>query len=192
VTADVARAPLAHRAADLASLARITDGALTAVEVPLLAQVDVRADPADAAAAGVSLPRDPNTSLRWERGFEPAVVLWLGPDEWLVTVAADGDAVARDLERRLAPVVHSVVDVSAGRAVVELGGTRRLDVLAMGCPLDLHPRAWRHSRCAQTLLGRAQVVLEERDDSTRVFVRPSFADYLVDWLADAARGLALP
>jgi sarcosine oxidase subunit gamma len=40
--------------------------------------------------------------------------------------------------------------------------------------------------CAQTLLARVPVILQERDLATRVFVRPSFAGYLVDWLLDAA------
>jgi hypothetical protein len=29
------------------------------------------------------------------------------------------------------------------------------------------------------------VILEERPDATRVYVRPSFGDYLVDWILDA-------
>ena len=37
--------------------------------------------------------------------------------------------------------------------------------------------------CAQTLLGHAQVILHQRDErTTRVFVRPSFAGYLIDRL----------
>jgi sarcosine oxidase, subunit gamma len=199
VTADGARAPLAHRAGDLASLAAIGAGSVEAAEVPSLSQVDVRVDPADAVAAGISLPLDPNTSAPWDAGAASAgapgrgdaVALWLGPDEWLVTAAGDGGAVADDLERRLAGVVHSVVEVSAARAVVELRGAGRFDLLSSGCPLDLHPRAWRAGRCAQTLVGRAQVVLEERGDATRLFVRPSFVDYLVDWLVDAAGGVGL-
>lgn len=40
--------------------------------------------------------------------------------------------------------------------------------------------------CAQTLLAKAQVILHERTDATRVFVRPSFAGYVLDWLVAAA------
>jgi sarcosine oxidase gamma subunit len=42
-------------------------------------------------------------------------------------------------------------------------------------------------RCAQTLVGRAQVLLHERDDATRLFVRPSFAGYLTDLLLEVRR-----
>jgi len=53
------------------------------------------------------------------------------------------------------------------------------------CPLDLDPRVWAAGRCAQTLLGRAQVILQERTETTGILVRPSFADYVVDVLREA-------
>jgi sarcosine oxidase subunit gamma len=80
-----------------------------------------------------------------------------------------------------------VVDVSANRVAIELTGSDRFDLLAHVCPLDLDPRVWATGRCAQTLLGRAQVVLQERSETTGILVRPSFADYVVDLLL-AVRG----
>jgi heterotetrameric sarcosine oxidase gamma subunit len=78
---------------------------------------------------------------------------------------------------------HAVVDVSANRAVIELHGPRRLAMLASACSLDLDPAGgWVPGVCAQTLLARAPVILQELSDATRVFVRPSFADYVVDRL----------
>jgi sarcosine oxidase, subunit gamma len=170
-----ARSPLADRARDLA--------ALGAVEVGFLAQVNLRADPELASARiAFALPPAPNT---WTptAGRE---ALWLGPDEWLV-VAEPGSAAAivEELERALEGLHHSVVDVSANRAVVELAGGDRMDLLARGCGLDLHPRSWREGMCAQTLLARIPVLLQERDHATRVFVRASFAHHLVDWLRNA-------
>jgi sarcosine oxidase subunit gamma len=81
---------------------------------------------------------------------------------------------------------HSIVDVSASRAVIELASPDRHDLLSSGCGLDLHHRAWRDGMCAQTLLARVPVILQERARETLVLVRPSFFDYLVDWFADAA------
>jgi sarcosine oxidase subunit gamma len=54
--------------------------------------------------------------------------------------------------------------------------------------IDLHPSAFRPGRCAQTLLGRAQVILQQVDETPtyHVLVRGSFAPYLAAWLADAA------
>jgi sarcosine oxidase subunit gamma len=166
-----ARSPLADRARDLA--------AVGAVEVRFPALVNLRADPALAARVTLELPLAPNT-WRMTGGRE---ALWLGPDEWLV-VAEPGSApsVLEELEGALDGAHHSVVDVSAERAVVDLAGDDRTELLTGGCGLDLHPRSWREGRCAQTLLARIPVLLQEREHATRVFVRASFADHLVDWL----------
>jgi sarcosine oxidase subunit gamma len=172
------RSPLAHREADLTTL--------EAVEVPFLAQIDVRCDPASAWRLG--FPTTPNTVL----GDETRGVLWLGPDEWLVIgLPGTETLIAAELEAALEGEHRSIVDVSASRAVIDLRGANRLDLLASGCGLDLDPRGgWLPGVCAQTLFARAQVILQEREDATRVFVRPSFADYLVDRLLAASAALS--
>jgi sarcosine oxidase, subunit gamma len=178
VTADpAASSPLAGRAGELA--------AAGAAEVAFPAQVSLRVDPAEAASVPFALPLAPNT---WRRGGGRES-LWLGPDEWLV-VAEPGaaQAVVEELERALDGLHHSVVDVSANRAVLELAGAARFELLTQGCRLDLHPRAWRGGSCAQTLLGRVPVLLQERDHATRVFVRASFAAHLADWLVAVGSG----
>jgi sarcosine oxidase subunit gamma len=59
-------------------------------------------------------------------------------------------------------------------------------VLAHGCALDLHPSVFPPGRCAQTLLARAQVILYRTEEQTfRLLVRASYADYLRAWLRDA-------
>jgi sarcosine oxidase subunit gamma len=74
--------------------------------------------------------------------------------------------------------------------VVELSGPRSRDLLAHGCALDLHPSAVPVGFCAQTLLAQAGVVLTVcADDTIRLFVRASFAEYVATWLLDAAADL---
>ena len=169
-----ARSPLADRAADLA--------AIGAVEIRFLTQVNLRVDPAAAARLGLAIPTVANT---WRRtGGREA--LWLGPDEWLVVDGPGAaSAIVEELERALNGLHHSVVDVSADRAVVQLVGDERRELLSRGCGLDLHPRSWRDGDCAQTLLARIPVLLQEREQATRVFVRASFSGHLVDWLLSA-------
>ena len=178
-----ARSPLAGRGEDLAGIAATTDGAVVVEHVPFLAQVDVRLDPEAVARSPVPLPTRPNTA--WEEGSRAA--LWLGPDEWVVLgPPATGPEIVAEFHRALEGVVHrSVVDVSANRVALELGGSRAKDVLAKGCGLDLDPRAWTAGRCAQTLLARVPVILQERADTTGVLIRPSYSNYLVDWLLEA-------
>jgi sarcosine oxidase subunit gamma len=181
---------MAERRSPLAALADALAGASSDAvalrEVPFLAQVNVRAD--DAAARALGLPLEPNTT----RADGERTTLWLGPDEWLV-VGPDGTAaaIADDLLQAASGWV-TTVDVSANRTAIELTGPRVRDLLAFGCSLDLHPRAFGPGRCAQTTLARAQVVLEARDaDTFRVHVRGSFAGYLATWLVDAVDGLSL-
>jgi sarcosine oxidase subunit gamma len=171
-----ARSALAGRTEALA--------AAGAREVAFLALLNLRLHPSLAARVPLALPPAPDT---WTAGGGREA-LWLGPDEWLL-VGAPGSAAATlaELEAALDGLHRSVVDVSANHAVVELAGGARLDLLAQGCGLDLHPRSWRPGGCAQTLLARVPVLLQERAGATRIFVRPSFAGYLADWLAVAAR-----
>ena len=161
------RSPLEARAADLARLSELTGGAVAAVEVPFLTQVDVRTS--DPVAAG--LPSAPNTWAALKQGE----ALWLGPDEWLLI----GESRATHAE--------PAVDVSANRAVVDLTGPGVREFLSKGCSLDVHPDHWADGVCAQTMLAKAPVILQQRGGITRVFVRPSFADYLVEWFLAAAR-----
>jgi sarcosine oxidase, subunit gamma len=120
------------------------------------------------------------------RGTVPAMpALQLGPDEWLV-VGAPGEE--RALVARLDGERGQVVDLTASRTAIELTGAGAGDLLAKGCGLDLHPRAFPPGRCAATLLARTGVILHLVDAAPtwRVFVRASYARYLRDWLSAAA------
>ncbi|MGH2672615.1 MAG: sarcosine oxidase subunit gamma [Actinomycetota bacterium] len=177
MTADPARSALDGRAGDLPRLG--------ARELPFLAQADVRVARSEADPLPPFVPLEPNTWVGWV-GRD---VLWLGPDEWLVldgTETTEPGGLVAELRTLLSGTHHSVVDVSANRSVLELTGDDRHELLPMGCGLDLHPRSWRDGMCAQTLLAKVPVILQERMDSTRLIVRASFADYLVDWLLHLA------
>ena len=165
------------------------------VAEPFVAMADLRVDPAGPAAAavaeylGVALPTTPST---WADG-DTARVIWLGPDEWLV---ANPFISPEDLEAGLRAAVSSAVDgagavinVSAQRTTLRLRGEHVRDVLATGCAIDLHPRAFPAGSAAQTVLGQAGIVLLALDDTAthyQLLVRSSFARYLAAWLVDAA------
>jgi sarcosine oxidase, subunit gamma len=158
---------------------------------PFVAMVDVRLDatgPAAAAVAqylGVALPTTPSTYAE----SETATVIWLGPDEWLITSSSRAP---QELETDLREVMAeggTVVDVSAQRTTLLLRGKHVRDLLSGGCALDLHPRVFGRGAAAQTLIGLAGVVLMALDDTGteyQIVVRPSFAGYLTSWLLDAA------
>ncbi|MFG3437767.1 sarcosine oxidase subunit gamma [Nonomuraea sp. NPDC047897] len=161
-------------------------GPLRLAELPFRTQVNLRVDPAGPAARdlgdvlGAPLPVEPCTAVT----AGDVTVAWLGPDEWLV-IAPPGHR-HELLAKALGDRPGSVVDVSAQRTTLLVGGPRAGDLLAHGCALDLHPSVFGPGRCAQTTLARAQVVLLPRPDGFHVLVRSSFAAYLAEWLLDAA------
>ena len=181
------RSPLQHLAV---ALSEAGGEAVTLRERPFLAQLDVRlagdaaAHAAVAGVLGAPLPDSPGTTARGPEG----TALWLGPDEWLVVATPGAEApLAERLGDALGASFASVIDVSANRTCVELAGPRAREVLEKGCSIDLHPRAFGPGRCAQTMLARAQVVLEQEtgEPAYRLLVRASFAAYLAAWLIDA-------
>jgi sarcosine oxidase, subunit gamma len=162
------------------------------VEEPFVTMVELRVDPsgpgaaAAAALLGVELPTTPSTYVK----SADTTVIWLGPDEWLVTGGAlTGPELEARLREELADHGGAAVDVSGQRTTLRLSGLHSRDVLAKGCSLDLHPSVFGGGAAAQTTLGRAGVVLLAVDGGGadfRILVRSSFARYLADWLLDAA------
>ena len=163
-------------------------------ERAFLGHISVRCDPADSALTGTieralecSLPRAPNTFRVAQAGHK---VLWLGPDEWLIVTPEGGEApLAQSVRQAAGDGFATVVELGSGQTVIGISGQRAREVIAKGCPLDLHPRAFGPGRCAQSRLARALVTLVQVDDAPtfELIVRRSFADYLWQWLLDACR-----
>ncbi|WP_433920016.1 sarcosine oxidase subunit gamma [Streptomyces canus] len=162
---------------------------VTLAELPFVTMVNVRVDPASAAAdrtgrtLGAPLPRRCGDTAA--SGLH--TILWLGPDEWLVLSRADAGTVTAKVRQALDGDPGSVVDVSANRTTLELSGPAAREVLEKGCPLDLHPRAFGPGRAVSTTVGPIAVLLWQLDDAPtyRLLPRSSFADYLARWLIDA-------
>jgi sarcosine oxidase, subunit gamma len=167
------------------------------VEEPFVPMVELRVDPTGAGATtaaallGVDLPTTPSTYAQ----TGDTAVFWLGPDEWLVTgTALSGPQLEAQLREAVSPHGGAAVDVSGQRTTLRLGGAHSRDVLSKGCALDLHPSVFGRGAAAQTMLGRAGVIVCTADGSGadyRILVRSSFARYLADWLLDAAEEYTL-
>jgi sarcosine oxidase subunit gamma len=188
----VRRSALADYADRFATLSAAGGGELFIRELPFVSQINFRADPKDvdvmqrlAEALGFALPVIPNTvAAKSDRR-----ALWLGPDEWLV-VGPDGQQMALEeaLRTGLNGAFGSIVDVSANCTLLEIRGPKARELLGHGVAIDLDVRSLRPGRCAQTLLAKAQVIIERRDESSFVlYVRISFASYVASWLLDAAQ-----
>jgi sarcosine oxidase subunit gamma len=133
---------------------------------------------------GAPLPAEPNkiASIGTRRA------LWLGPDETLLMIEEEQEAeFMLNLKTLLGDAHYAATPVSDAIKIFQLGGTRRLDVLAKGCALDLHPASFKQGDCAQSMLAHAAITLAaDTPDSLLLFCRTSYSDYVTSWLKDAA------
>jgi len=151
-----------------------------------LAIVNLRGNAEDAAfrqaaesALGVALPVKPCSTSE----SNAAAVIWAGPDDWfIIGPKGQADALVARLRAALAGLHHAVSDVSSGYTVLHVSGTPARDVLAQGCPLDLHPRVFARGTCAGSHFFKASVWLWQTDDAPvyEMLVRRSFMGYV--WL----------
>ncbi len=181
------QSPLTHRGLAAHDEEAAATAGLVMAERRFLSKVTLRGG-ADGNAVrktlGVSLPGEPNRV----EGGNNLFALWLGPVEWLIVGPPDAERAITDRLEKAFPGA-AVVDVTEGRTTIRLRGPMVRDILAMGCPLDLHPRLFGPGECAQSTLGRAAVILHqvEKDPVFDVHVERSQADYLWTWLETAGR-----
>jgi sarcosine oxidase subunit gamma len=137
------------------------------------------------AVLGVDLPKEPRTSATWG----DAKILWLSPDQWLVTCprgkAQDlTDALVKELDD-----THSLaVNVSDMRTIIRLEGELVHEVVMKGSTLDLTdsdymPGTVRRMRFAE-IAALLHIVEENVID---IYVFRSYAHYAWDFLQKAAR-----
>ncbi len=186
------RSPLADYVDRFAALSDSSNGTLAIRELPFMTQINFRTNPSVAEVIagvqhqlGMTLPVEPNTVAT----TGDVSCLWLGPDEWMLVAPPDQRlTIEAALRSALGDHPGAIVDVSANRTVIELSGSSARDLLANGCAIDLHPRAFAPGRGAQTMLGKAQVIIHQTADTPafQIYGRASFATYLADWLLDAA------
>jgi len=156
-------------------------GELTLCEATIAVAWNVQGDPvrpalADAAHRlfGVALPAAPNTIARGATW----TALWLGPTSWLVVAAHEprppfAFAAAREA---LIAAGGAVFDVTVARVGWTIAGPHAATVLAKGCPLDFHPRAFPVGSCAQSLFGHVNALFcRHGDGAFTLLVARSFA-----------------
>jgi heterotetrameric sarcosine oxidase gamma subunit len=149
-----------------------------------LVQVLARLGREETVAALLGLDPAPGRASRTPAG----TALWLAPGAWMVVAqdVQDG-AHYRSLRERLGDLA-AVVDQSHGRAVLRLAGPRARDVLAKGCRLDLHPRAFTPGMCAQTVIAQIGVLLHQCDEipTYDLYVLAGYAVDFLEWLTSSA------
>ena len=180
-------------------LRNVTAGEKSSVTVevqPNLEYINLRGDPADKALVGTAnkilqqeLPLGPNTN---SNGI--STIYWLGPDEWLiVTPGGERPTLPAMLQEALSGMHASLNVVTGGQVAMRISGDDASAMLAKGCTLDLHPKAFHPGQCAQTGLAKASILIAKVDDvpTYDIFIRRSFAEYLALWLQHAGAGYGI-
>ena len=113
-------------------------------------------------------------------------LFWLGPDERLLVLPHASLAKVESALTHSTAVPSAVTDVSSGYTIIGLAAQFADEIVRSSCPYDVAKLTG--NRCAQTLLGKAQVLLWKLDASRyRILVRRSYAGYCYQRLTDAAR-----
>lgn len=143
---------------------------ITLTEVLIAAAWNVQGDPSRADFTdqvtrqfSIALPIAPNTTAR----IDAITAFWLGPRSWLLVSESAGPPLTNFIEKRnaLNLAAGALFDLSDSRVAYRLAGDSATDVLASGCPLDLHPRTFRAGNCAQSVFGRVNALLYKADDA---------------------------
>ena len=123
----------------------------------------------------VALPIAPNTTAR----TRALTALWLGPASWLLV--ARGQVARWTTSTRARDALNAaggaLFDVTASRVAWTIAGAHAATVLAKGCPLDFHPRAFAEGACAQSVFGHVNALFYRRAASPAftLMVARSFA-----------------
>ncbi len=136
------------------------------------------------ASVGIFPVKRPNTIAETDE----ITLVWLSPNEWLITTKPKVEAYVFDtLSTNLAKVQHAIVNVSDHSTIIRLSGVNARLVLMKGCSIDLHPRVFHPGCSAQTRLSSVFITFWQVNEapSYDILIRSSFANHLWNWILDA-------
>ncbi|MGH8250580.1 MAG: sarcosine oxidase subunit gamma [Steroidobacteraceae bacterium] len=115
----------------------------------------------------------------------------LAPDTWLVISSRHDAGELEDMVNKACTRRScAVIDLSDSCVTLALQGPRAIEVLARGCGLDLAGAAAGINFCSHTRFAQLAVVIRRTSAERFEFiVDRSTAQYLYDWIQDAASGL---
>jgi sarcosine oxidase subunit gamma len=136
--------------------------------------------------AGRPVPQAMNS---WS-GEDP-VICRIAPDTWLLLSALHEAADLVDAVRSACGRKPcAITDLSDAHVTIALDGPRAAEILARGCGIDFAPTVFGLDACARTRLAQLPVVVRRvTHERFECVVDRSAAQYLFDWMQDAAAGL---
>ena len=134
------------------------------------------------------LPTKPNTFTKNGN----LKIIWLSPDEWLIT--NEDDNLFSKLKNEIGDLEASVTDVSENRTIVRLSGEKIYTLLSKFLVLDLEKSLSSESTCAQTLFAKVPILLLRNHNENQVpeidiFLNNSHANYVYNLIVDGSENL---
>ena len=134
------------------------------------------------------LPTKPNTFTKNGN----LKIIWLSPDEWLIT--NEDDNLFSKLKNEIGDLEASVTDVSENRTIVRLSGEKIYKLLSKFLVLDLEKSLPSESTCAQTLFAKVPILLLRNHNENQVpeidiFLNNSHANYVYSLIIDGSENL---
>jgi len=119
-------------------------------------------------------------------------IIWLSPDEWLIT--NEDDNLFLKLKNEIGDLEASVTDVSENRTIVRLSGEKIYKLLSKFLVLDLEKSLPSESTCAQTLFAKVPILLLRNHNENQVpeidiFLNNSHANYVYSLIIDGSENL---
>ena len=109
-----------------------------------------------------------------------------GPDRWLVRAEIEREAMLQAaLRPEAAPPEISIVRVSDTLTFFRLTGPDADEVMAIGCPMDLHPTVFGEEAVSFTEFFGLRALVMRSDQGFDCAVEQSFGDMIEDYLARA-------
>lgn len=172
----------------MSDLARGPRAAVTVTRIagPVLLTLRGAPDVTAPALAAAGLPVPGVRRILWHDGQG---VGWVAPDEGLLVLTPDrAAAVQAGLRAALTGSHHLLVDMTPGRAMLQLQGTGLREVLAKACPVDLAPGRFEPGELRRSRAGQIAVTFWLQDQATaRLICARSVAGYALDLFTTLAR-----
>lgn len=108
---------------------------------------------------------------------------WIAPERWLLRAPiAQEDQLIAITKPDNAPLEISVVLVSDTHQFFHIGGSDAAQIIAIACPLDIHPSTFPENGAGYTEIFGIRGLLVRRGDGFDIAVESSYADMIGDYL----------
>lgn len=116
-----------------------------------------------------------------------ATAIWIQPGAWMLTAPRGEEGVLAARAASAFAGLAAVEDQSHGRTTIAVSGPAARAVLARGCRLDLHPRAFGPGRAAGTQIAQVSCLVHQVDDAPgfELTVFSTLAEPFFHWLLEA-------